>query len=387
MRERVLSVSCIYNSPQEYLKMINSIIKKEKILDLTKDIEFLGVYNPSNSKFVSIRDAINYIIRTSKSKNIVIVHQDVEFLSDNPLTSLLEYLSIDNSGIIGTAGVDKNNKATGFIINGNAIWGDPFFEPQITDTVDELLFAFNKEKFKDFNFLKIKGWHGYSIEMCAYAKKIGLNNYSIPITVHHKSFGMNRRFLAYTLKMIEKNYKAVMPLHTTVGILGANSEVTRYDIKLRIKDVLNKHSLLPLIYFYDTELLIITLMIKVFPLLKKTKIFQKRKRSILPFLIGKETKNLIFFHIKNCNCDNFSIETRSLTNLRLVPKSGNVKHIYCSKEKISNLLENLKISENSQIILESTNNYDLKDIINSNILLKGYKIKISDSNIMLIERK
>jgi len=264
MRERVLSVSCIYNSPQEYLKMINSIIKKEKILDLTKDIEFLGVYNPSNSKFVSIRDAINYIIRTSKSKNIVIVHQDVEFLSDNPLTSLLEYLSIDNSGIIGTAGVDKNNKATGFIINGNAIWGDPFFEPQITDTVDELLFAFNKEKFKDFNFLKIKGWHGYSIEMCAYAKKIGLNNYSIPITVHHKSFGMNRRFLAYTLKMIEKNYKDVMPLHTTVGILGANSEVTRYDIKLRIKDVLNKHSLLPLIYFYDTELLIITLMIKVF---------------------------------------------------------------------------------------------------------------------------
>lgn len=168
------------------------------------------------------------------------IHQDVEFIvSENPIYSFLSYFnSLENVGIIGVAGVNSKGKSCGFIINFNAIFGDIFFVPKSVDGIDELLFGFDKEKFKDFDFIDSNIWHGYATEMCMYAKVVGLTNYVVPIVVRHNSYGKNRNGLYEIHKQLEKRYPSVLPFYTTVGFLGKDSSA---NLKGVLRNIIQKN--------------------------------------------------------------------------------------------------------------------------------------------------
>ncbi len=396
--DKILTISCIYNSISEYAKMLSSLVKTEKIYDLCK-VEFMGIYNKNNSRFSSAREAISWVMKRSKARYILFIHQDVEFISDNPISKLLEYLKITpDLGIFGVAGVDHKNKRHGFIINKNAIWGEPFFIPKEVEGIDELFFGLERERFNDFSFLNIHEWHGYATELCMYSKRKGWNNYVIPITVIHKSFGKNRKRLLKVHKKLEEAYRDVLPFMTTVGILGVKKRWLLLLPKLAIKNFLNKISLNFSFAYVKTKFLFLSVVFTVFPITKKLRFFADQEIYVLNFLVNKNNKVIFFVHVRDSidgqtNFDDIRIESRSLSNVMSIPNKGKVIHLYVSSNKFKsnkfkNVMNSQDFKECDQMIIE---NYklvsDFKNILSSFLIPSEPKITVISKFVSIYKAK
>jgi len=373
-----ITIGCIYNSVHEYERMIKSIVNMERELDLNK-IEFIGVYNSGNTLFNSPRKAIKWIMNNSHSNYILMIHQDVEFIiSENPISNLLNYFnSLANAGIIGVAGVNSRRESCGLIVDFNQIFGDLFFVPKSVDGIDELLFGFDKEKFKDFDFIDSTKWHGYATEMCMYAKVIGLTNYVVPIVVHHKSPGKNRRGLYEIHKELEKRYPSVLPFYTTVGFLGKDDSV---DLKTIIKNKIQKQSL-SLFYMYSKlSIKLVGYIIKLIPSLQKSKIIEKISSALIPLSINKLLLPVLFIHVRKAldnknDFDPIFIPTNSISNVINDIETHHLYLYYNKFEAVDDFVRQYK-----QIIIENYNFIPYKDFSKISSL---YKIKFKSEKYFL----
>ncbi|MCL4408488.1 MAG: glycosyltransferase family protein [Thermotogae bacterium] len=359
MNEFEVTIGCVYNSIEDYQAMVKSIVRMEGINNLKK-VQFLGVYNSNNSRFSSPRKALSYLISVAKGKYFAFVHQDVEFLSQNPISKLLYYLkNIPDVGVIGVAGVNSL-KSEGFIVDGKTLFGNPFSLPKSVDSVDELFFAIEKKEFENFSFIDHYGWHAYSIELCMYAKLNKLNNYVIPITVIHKSVGFNRKDLSSILKQLERKYSSILPFYTTVGTLGVKSN----NLKFLVKDSLIKNNLKIYHLAVRSHAILLSKILRLFPF-KNVKHINKNYLANLIFLLRNANKHesINFVHViqsidGNKEFEDIKIRTRSISNIIDIPQNGEVNHVFCnparaekiilefSKSKTATLIENYNLLDN-----------------------------------------
>ncbi len=370
MNEFELTIGCVYNSIEDYRAMVKSIVRMEGINNLKK-VQFLGVYNPNNSRFSSPRKALSYMISVAKGKYFAFVHQDVEFLSQNPISKLLYYLkNISDAGVVGVAGVNSLGIGEGFIVDGKGLFGKPFLLPKMVDGIDELFFAIEKNRFKNFSFIGNDSWHAYSIELCMYAKSNKLNNYVVPITIIHKSIGFNRKGLSLVLKQLEKKYSSILPFYTTVGVLGKTN-----NFKLSVKNHLMKNNLKIYHLTIKSHAILLSKILRLFPSTITLERINKNNLANLIFLLRNADRNesINFIHVIQSidgskEFEDIKIRTRSISNIIDIPKNGEVNHVFCNPTRVEQII--LELSKDKTVIL--IENYNLLN--NFDKMFNGTKI-------------
>lgn len=215
-------ISIIISSYNEnyFLKLKNNI--KETIGDV--EYELIQIWNPG---IMSISDAYNKGAYKTRYDNLLFIHEDVEFLSNNWGAVVLKYLQLNNVGICGLAGSEKYfNLPIGFE-TGIKKYRQIYLKHQKDEvvksrlksipikvrTLDGVFLIMLKGTWQKLRFNKdIKGFHFYDLDITLRASRI-YQNYVIPeISLHHFSLGhFNNSWVKAILKLPTKDYDFDIP--------------------------------------------------------------------------------------------------------------------------------------------------------------------------------
>lgn len=141
--------------------------------------EIIQMWNPN---VMSITEAYNSGAEKARYENLLFLHEDLIFYTQNWGYKLLEHLQKENSGIVGVAGssyvpcapsswtvAEKYNSV--YILQGNKE-NTEFFHINLTEknrtkvfAVDGVFMAIRKENYNKFRFDEnLKGFHGYDLD-------------------------------------------------------------------------------------------------------------------------------------------------------------------------------------------------------------------------------
>ena len=141
--------------------------------------EIIQIWNPN---VMSITEAYNSGAEKARYENLLFLHEDLIFYTQNWGYKLLEHLQKENSGIVGVAGssyvpsapsswtvAEKYNSV--YILQGNKE-NIEFFHINSTEknrtevfAVDGVFMAIRKENYDKFRFDEnLKGFHGYDLD-------------------------------------------------------------------------------------------------------------------------------------------------------------------------------------------------------------------------------
>ena len=183
-----ISVICIFNNTELLNRFLLPSIEKQKYLNY----EILLI-DSEKLKFTKAADALNYGYSVSLGDILLFVHQDVELLDCQTLSQIADFCSDHEFGIAGVAGIVQNEKKVySSVIQGDSKQnvGEKASHIIYADSVDECLFFFKRNSFKEFDDLG-NTWHLYAVD---YSIKCKLKNEDVvivPIKVYHYSPGLS----------------------------------------------------------------------------------------------------------------------------------------------------------------------------------------------------
>lgn len=224
-----LSLICVYNNRQLCDSMVNSCVNQTVGFD---NIEFILIDN-TTSVFASAAAALNFGVRKSTTDILVFLHQDIEFLQDDALAYIVEYITNNPKSLVGAAGVKSRQfDHDGRIIS--SMYAGPYKvkyseekHPQKAFVLDECLFACRKNLFEkiDFDEQTCNSWHLYAADLCLQAL---LNNYVVEVIplsqVWHKSNGNADKSYFCTQNALAKKYRRDYKIiNTTNSYVYTNS--------------------------------------------------------------------------------------------------------------------------------------------------------------------
>ena len=223
--------------------------------------EIIQQWNPG---IIGICEAYNKGAEKAKYENLLFIHEDVLFETDDWGKTLIDYLQIDNIGCIGVAGASKKTR---FPI---AWWDFKDYvkrnynqadnrntksKPRLNKVseiklIDGVFIAVQKKVWKEINFNSSENisFHGYDIEFSLDVSKKH-QNYIIPdiIITHYSEGSPNKDWFLELIRIYNKNKKYSDNLKL---------EESYYSIELFLKymrsfDLSKKEKMKYFSYFYN----------------------------------------------------------------------------------------------------------------------------------------
>lgn len=201
-RSFMFSVCTFVTKKNEYELMKNSFLKNGFTINET---EFLYFDNSKNSTNTDAFEGINYFLKQSKGKYIIICHQDIEVI-DSKDKLLLEIDKINlldkNWALLSNAGGYLGFNTCYYISYpdiGLKVRGK---FPVKIETADENFILIKSES--NISASKnLSGFHFYGPDLCLISSILGYSNYAIEYNVLHKSRGKHDDFFWKS----ERNFK------------------------------------------------------------------------------------------------------------------------------------------------------------------------------------
>lgn len=242
MMAYLISVVCVYNNRSILEEWLIPTLKVQ-----TEPHEIILVDN-SGASFASAAEALNYGGEQARGDYIMFVHQDVRLEKETWLQEADAWLErLPRLGVAGVAGISDKSKVGckelqwNFIKHGvpPKMWGNAITQPEIVQTVDELLLIVPRRVFKliKFDARTCPGWHLYGVDYCLSALKRGLFTYVLPLPVWHRSTGggpitpfgillnggtMPREYYRDLRRVLQKHRRAHRNIYTTCGVWNTN---------------------------------------------------------------------------------------------------------------------------------------------------------------------
>lgn len=163
--------------------------------------EIIKVDNPG---VMGICKAYNLGAEKSKYKNLLFLHEDVKFISNNWGERLVKQLNIENTGAIGLAGSEKRYRLPYGFYSGRAYqnymylhhYGEEISNTNLNNNfinikvIDGVFMAMKKEIFEKFKFNEqLKGFHFYDIDLSIRTSEKYNNYLATYIRLEHFSKG------------------------------------------------------------------------------------------------------------------------------------------------------------------------------------------------------
>lgn len=215
------------------LSIIISTYKPDLLKQVTQNIaetivlteyEIIPVHNPG---LMGICEAYNTGAQEAKYDNLLFVHEDVLFRTENWGEKLIQHLSSPEVGVVGVAGSDYVPTApSGWYVNSmqhqflhliqNTKEGDQAkYDNFVTENkhrvyaLDGVFLAMRKEVFSKIKFNEdLKGFHGYDLDISLHSAK-NYENYVIgDILIEHFSLGAPNKDWLDANVLIRKKYGA-----------------------------------------------------------------------------------------------------------------------------------------------------------------------------------
>ena len=182
-----VSVICVYNDKKLLENNLAFSLEEQKGVEY----EFVPVDNMTG-RFENMSKAYNFGFNLSKGNILIFSHQDVVFGDDyflHNICSWFKYSGLENFGLAGLIGVDKDGKVRGLAKVNDTINGIPVDRPTEVVSVDDFLIITTRECFlKAGKFDEnLPGWHGYSMDLSILLRSIGLLTFVIPFFAIHNS--------------------------------------------------------------------------------------------------------------------------------------------------------------------------------------------------------
>ena len=235
----MISIICACNNDEIYQKMLVKSLDVQTYRDyelIKLDAKVLGLSSAAS--------VLNYGASLAKGDLLLFVHQDVEFLKENFLQTLVDYADKLEFGIAGVAGAIAGEK----IFFSSVINGLDYKQAGIknvsvkeVDALDECLLLIKRDKFQGFK--EYNSWHFYGVEYSLRCKRSKEKVLILPLEVYHLSPGwsLNENYWD-TLKKVAKDYNEFKVIPTTVGQFR-NGRLLWFSIfftkmKIKIKSLL-----------------------------------------------------------------------------------------------------------------------------------------------------
>lgn len=215
-----ISIVCCYNNEHMYKEILIQSLNRQS----NRNFEIIGINN-STGKYSSCASALNYAIAHARGKYIIAVHQDFEFLSNESIDEIENFMNnASENDVYGVAGaiVDKNAGLFKKIICRNQKNITSFDEDYVSnierygkkvETLDECCVCFNRKLWEKHNFSEklCFAWDLYAVELCLYAKNVlGASIRVIPIkAIHHSDGNLSTNFYK-SLYKISNEYKNII---------------------------------------------------------------------------------------------------------------------------------------------------------------------------------
>jgi hypothetical protein len=194
--------------------------------------------------FTSAAAAYNDAIERSANDLMVFLHQDM-YLAESWLVDLqktLEKLNADepNWGVLGCSGQSHDNRNRGYIYShGLGIIGEPFEQPALVQTLDEIVLIFRKSSGLRFD-PAFPSFHMYGADICLTAASRGMNSYAIPaFCIHNTQWGpvLPKEFYE-CYRILKRKWKDSLPVYTTcIEVTGLALPMYRRRLKETVRPV------------------------------------------------------------------------------------------------------------------------------------------------------
>jgi hypothetical protein len=212
-------------------------VNKREILE--KNLLASACFRPPHRHEVLIQEgyssaarAYNDAVDKSRNDLMVFVHQDIilpeRWISD--LQRALDHLEKSDPmwGVVGSYGVQRNNKFQGYIYSsGLGILGKPFDRPEPIQTLDEIVLIFRKSSGLRFDD-SLPNFHMYGVDICMAAEEAGMKNYAISaFCVHNTQPGLilgDDFYQCY--RHVRRRWKKQLPIQTSCV------RITRYNLPM-----------------------------------------------------------------------------------------------------------------------------------------------------------
>lgn len=198
-----------------------------RVLNSESDNQLIIKQNYSSASL-----AYNSAIEEAENDIIIFVHQDVYlpecWFSDlNQSISYLETRGIE-WGVLGCCGSRKFAKASvgQVYTNGVGIHGVAISQPEIVDTLDEIVLIIRRSSGLRFD-PTLPHFHLYGTDLCISAKSKGMACYAIPAFCIHNTNQILKLPREYWVcyQYIKKKWKNLLPIYTScIKILSFESE-------------------------------------------------------------------------------------------------------------------------------------------------------------------
>jgi len=217
-----ISIVCVYNDLAVRQECLDRTVHKYiNSRDSDTVIEYIPVNN-IHGTYPSAGSALNYGASIAKNDIIVFVHQDVLLHSVEAVIEAADHMEQENFGVLGAIGVQSRGRIVGSIRDRSVLLGDPVTQPTDVDSVDELLFMVPRsliirEPLAESPDL---AWHAYAVEYGLRVRRRGLRVGVAHIPVTHNSLTSNLARLDVAHAAVAAQYRDMLPVHTTCGILA-----------------------------------------------------------------------------------------------------------------------------------------------------------------------
>ncbi|WP_338826218.1 hypothetical protein MTBGP_07190 [Moorella thermoacetica] len=238
----MFSIVCVYNDK----RILNEwLLASLKIQDAPYETILL---DNTGSTFTSAAEALNYGGEQARGDYIMFVHQDVRLEKETWIEEAETWLrKLPDLGVAGVAGMSDKNKVGCKELQRNLIkhgvppkmWGNVITQPEIVQTVDELLLIVPRRVFKllKFDAQTCPGWHLYGVNYSLSALQRRLLTYVLPLPVWHLSTGggpstpfgillnygtMPKEYYRDLKRVLKKHRQAHRNIYTTCGIWNTN---------------------------------------------------------------------------------------------------------------------------------------------------------------------
>lgn len=167
--------------------------------------------------YTNICKAYNDAIKQCNNEYIILVHQDVYLPEDffTHLTNSIKKLENEEWEILGVAGIDINNKFSGYVNDRGNVIGDSSKLPCEANTLDELLLVIkNKNLVFDEN---ITNHHLFGTDICLQIRDKNKKAFIINAFCHHNSSLVGNVPIEFydTGNYIKNKWKYKFPIITT----------------------------------------------------------------------------------------------------------------------------------------------------------------------------
>lgn len=162
--------------------------------------EIIKIENPG---IMGICEAYNSGVKKANFENLLFIHDDIEFKTQNWGSILILHLKDQDTGVLGVAGSNYVPTApSGWFIEKKQ--KESTSEKQKAIALDGVFLSCTKAKFNNikFNETYIKGFHGYDYEFCLRMAKLYQNYIIHDIQIVHLSNGNpDKLFLDNNIKI------------------------------------------------------------------------------------------------------------------------------------------------------------------------------------------